>query len=413
LGANGEQRRCRFPGELQGDERVLLLPAPLPSNWINKILLASQADKKALESRVQDYANVPLNDFKLQVLTKKQFPVVASGDWPPVDLAMPEHPVSLAAPWAAGAMQGMLANLAGRGQMSAQLSELAFEGHLDEPEQLEHPMLAALGEWLARGVAPQTGDVSQQLFWGTVDAVLTRQASVDPRDAVLAHLEVTSSTLEERLRRGFARLIQDLRALAGLPESGVDELFERHPKSFPRALILFFLRQRCSELLAYQHSALREPDILAAALLFAAREGWLGLPLALRQLPGLSAAVSQRMAAMAQSLAGSDLQLGTPPPRPRDFKELFSPGPKGWSKAQADAALTLTRGMKWPGIRTRIKLTKGDYQLLVGSGGVEILLEGEARAVLSEVEPEGFLQRLADAEIPTKLEQQIRQRLRG
>lgn len=413
VSGDGIARECQFPQDLRGDEPVLLVPAPLPTTVIQRILLRSQQDRKALESRVQDYANVPLKHFKLAVQSGKRFPVDPKGHWPPAQLSVTDRPVDLAPSQALGAMQAMLAILAGRGEMGAQLSELVFEGHLEESTALDNPMLAALGEWLRLGRAAQSADVSQRLFWGTVDAVIQCSPAADPRDAVLAHLEATAATLDERLRGAFARLTQDLRALAGLADGTADELFERHPRSFPRALILFFLRERCSGLLDYQHPALTEADILAAALLFAAREGWLGLPLALREQPSLAAAVSWRMAALAQRLSGGGMDLGQPPPRPRTLMALFKPGPRGWTKAQASAALQLAREMKWPGIRTRVRLGKGDYQLLVGGGGVELVLEGEPRAVSSEVEPEEFLAQLADTPIPPRVEQRAREQLKG
>jgi len=411
LGGLGELRECQFPGEWQGDEQALLVPAPLPASWIRRILLASPEDRKTLESRAQDYANVPLGDFPLAVLKGKRFPVAPGAGWPPAGVAVPGREAALAVPRAAGAMLAMLAHLAGRGETGARLCRLAFDGELDEPAALDNPMLAALGEWLRLGHAPATDDVSQRLFWGVIDQVIHRDPALDPRDAVLAHLETASAGLDERLRGAFARLIQDLRTLAGLPDSSADELFERHPRSFPRALILFFLRERCEELLEYRHPALTEPDILAAALLFAAREGWLGLPLALRQLPGLSAAVSVRMAALAQRLGGTDLDLGPAPPRPRSLRELFAPGPRGWSKAQSEAALQLARDMKWPGIRTRVKLGKGEYRLEVGGGGLEIVMDGEVKAVVTEVDPDMFFAHLNATPIPAKPEQRARVRL--
>ena len=64
-------------------------------------------------------------------------------------------------------------------------------------------------------------------------------------------------------------------------------------------MILFFLRRDCADLLEFDDDRLNEADRLAAAVLFGLRDGWLGLPLRLRAVPGLSAAVSYRMARMA------------------------------------------------------------------------------------------------------------------
>jgi hypothetical protein len=177
-------------------------------------------------------------------------------------------------------------------------------------------------------------------------------------------------------------------------------------------MTLFFLRDKCSDLLAFKHPLLTEADYLAAAVLFAAREGWLGLPLPLRNIPGLQAAISHRMAAMAQRIAKTDLDLGPPPIRPVPLRELFLPGQKGWNNAQKEAALILAREYKWSCVQTRVSLGKGDYRLVVDGGGVHILLAGEAKAVVTEVDREQFFAALAQTPISEKLDRKVRDLLK-
>ncbi len=214
-------------------------------------------------------------------------------------------------------------------------------------------------------------------------------------DALLAHLELAADRLEERMKQALSGLAGDLRKLAGFTDSTITQLFERHPKPFSRVMTLFFLREECSELLEFRHPLLSETNYVAAGILFAAREGWLGLSLDLRDHPGLQDAVSHRMAAMAHRISNSGMNLGDPPSRPIPLRELFTPGPRGWIKAQNKAALALARDCDWDCIQTRINLGNGDYRLMVDGKGMHILLAGEAKAVTTEVDREQFLANLA------------------
>ena len=63
---------------------------------------------------------------------------------------------------------------------------------------------------------------------------------------------------------------------------------------------------------------------------------------------------------------------------------------------QADAALCLTRDMKWPCISTRIRIGRGEYTFTVDAGGINIYFPGEIRAVDTEIEKEKFFKLMAD-----------------
>ena len=63
---------------------------------------------------------------------------------------------------------------------------------------------------------------------------------------------------------------------------------------------------------------------------------------------------------------------------------------------QADAALCLTRDMKWPCISTRIRIGRGEYAFTVDAGGINIYFPGEIRAVDTEIEKEKFFKLMAD-----------------
>jgi hypothetical protein len=85
---------------------------------------------------------------------------------------------------------------------------------------------------------------------------------------------------------------------------------------------------------------------------------------------------------------------------------------KGWSNVQKEAALALARECKWDCIQTRVSLGKGDYRLVVDGGGVHILLVGEAKAVLTEVDRNQFFTALSQTPIPDKLDRKIRDLLK-
>lgn len=75
-------------------------------------------------------------------------------------------------------------------------------------------------------------------------------------------------------------------------------------------------------------------------------------------------------------------------------------------------ALWLTRAMDWQGIvKTRISLGKGDYRLQVDGRGAHLLIDGDVKAVETEVEPKLLFESLAKAVIPPKIETTVRSAL--
>ena len=414
LGANGKFRDADFPQGLDGSEQLLLIPPPLPTCWIDSILLSHKEALLALESDAADYANVPLGDFKCKV-SAKDFSGKSALNWPPEgDEAgeFPENRAKLALPFAAGGIMALLSHLASLDEGALHACQAAFATSAADAPAAREPLLAPLAHWMARGEVPENVDVSARLFWEIVHQLTSNRFSAMPlaaQDVVLEELTLATGQLEEKMSLALSKLGSDLKKIAsGFSDSTVSELLERHPKPFSRALLLFFLRDNCTDFLAFQHPLLNTADRLAAAILFAVRESWLGLPLHLRDIPGLSPAVTQRMAEMAQRIGGTRLTLGIPLPRPMLLVELFRPGERGWSNVQKNAALVLARESKWPCIQTRISLGKGDYRLEVASSGLQILLSGEVKAVLSEVDQQQFLLNLEKTPIPEKLECKIR-----
>lgn len=415
IGGDGLAKALEFPDEIDGGEQVLLIPAPLPTTWIESIIFQSRDDKSNCNTDAQDFANVPLSGFKRQVGTQI-FSNTTQLTWPPEDLELPNQDAPMAGPLAAGGMMTMLMHFANLGDIGMQACRLAFDAEANVAVTIADPMISALGDWEHIGHLSDTDDVLKNLFWGAIDKLVVWQsaeATESALDVLLEHLELTANQLDERMKQALIRLASDLKTLTGFADSTVTELFERHPKSFSRVMTLFFLREECAELLEFTHPMLKETDYLAASILFAAREGWLGLPLELRELPGLQEAVPHRMAAMAHRIADTKIDLGTPPPRPMPLRELLIPGPRGWNKGQRKAALTLARDRKWSGIQTRITLGKGDYRMEIDGKGMHVLIEGEAKAVVTEVDRAQFFDHLANERLTSKQERKARELLKA
>ncbi len=415
IGGDGLVRELLFPDEIDGSEQVLLIPAPLPATWIESIIFQSRDDKSNCNTDAQDFANVPLSAFKRQV-GARLFADTTQMSWPPKGLDLPNQDGPMVGPLAAGGMMTMLMHFANLGDNGIQACRLAFDREADISAQIADPMISALGDWQHIGHLSATEDMLRKLFWGAIDKLVAWQSnetSESALDVLLEHLESTASQLDERLNQALVRLAGDLRTLAGFADSTVTELFERHPKSFSRVMTLFFLREECAELLEFKHPMLKETDYLAASILFAAREGWLGLPLELREFPGLQQAVPHRMAALAHRSADTKIDLGSPPPRPMPLRELLIPGARGWNKDQREAALTLARDGKWSGIQTRITLGKGNYRIEVDGRGMHVLIEGEAKAVVTEVRREQFFDHLANDRLTGKQERKARELLKA
>ncbi len=414
IDSDGVAKEVNFPEGLDGSEQILLIPAPLPVNWLTSIVFQSSDNKTTCEADARDFGNVPLLDFKRDV-SAPAFSKATGLHWPPSGVDVPSTDTTLEAPFAAGGIMAILLHLGNIGEVGMQACRLAFDAETDVAQSITDPLISSLGMWIQTGQPNATGDISNSLFWGAVMRVAEcrfSDVSSTPPEVVLGYLQSAGEGMDERMKLALVKLVNDLRTIASFTDSTITEIFERHPKSFSRVMTLFFLREKCADLLAFKHPLLTESDLIAAAILFAARDGWLGLPLQLRNSPGSQGAISHRMAAMAHRMAGTGLNLGSPPSRPLPLRELFLLGQKGWSTAQKDAALVLARDCKWDVIQTRVSLSKGDYRLVVDGGGMHIIIAGEAKAVATEVDREQFLIALASTPISDKQDRKVRDRLK-
>ena len=412
----GEVRDVNFPNEVDASCQVMLVPAPLPIRYLGSIVCQSRDDKSRCEKDSADFNNVDLTPYPIKA-TAGSFKKLKTQVWPPSVEPIQPVDVSYGMPMAAGAIMGLLANMREFGDLTVEAGKLAFDPAMSVPELAPYPAISALGEWLQKGGEVETTDVSQKLFWNIVNSVAASKYSSDranPIDVAVAYLEaIPSEGFDEKVRSYGLGLAKDLRGILGLADSTISELFDRHPKPVSRAMTLFVLRENIDGLLEFNNPQLTEADYILAAILFAARDGWIGLAKEFRNVPGLNEAVSHRMAGLAHRVRGTNIDLGPPPARPKSLLELLVPGGAPMSKLQKQAALYVARELKWECIQTRINLGKGDYKLGVGSSGIQLTLDGDIKAVITEVLEDVFEEKLLNTVIPDKVELKVRDILKA
>jgi hypothetical protein len=410
---DGITREIAFPGEIDRNVACLLVPAPLPTCWIDAIVFKSKEDKQSCTKDAQNFPNVPLIDFNSEVdprlLAGSTAETLPSGD---PNLSNLDESPDIAI--AAGGMMAMLFQFANLGECAVKACRLAFDGEENVAASITDPLIKALYDWRKTGNVPSEVEIQPKLFWGSVNKVAGSRSAVDtlnPLDMVLKFLDDAKISLDGKQQVALIKLSDELRAISGFADSTITEIFERHSKLFSRAMTLFFLRQESEDLIEFRHPLLTENDYIVAAMLFAARDGWISLPSKVREQPGMNAAVSHRMAAMAHRLSGTGIDLGNSPPRCFPLRELFAPGAKGWSAKQKEAALDLAQESKWDCIHTKVSLGKGDYRMIIDGSGTHILIPGVVKAVVSEVDIKKFFLRLEIARVTKKLDKKIRKML--
>lgn len=410
---DGEVKDVIFPEDVDSSCQLMLVPAPLPMNYISSIVCRSREEKIRCEKDAADFNNVDLSSYSIKI-TAAAFNKLKNQSWPLKDIIIDPISTVLDVPMAAGAMMGLLLNMNNRGDLSILAGRLAFDPDISLPELDSHPVIAAMGAWLQKGEV-DTGDISQKLFWDIVGRVAASKYSIDPTNAIdvaIDYLEtMPNDQFDDKTRSYGERLAADLRAILGLSDSTISEIFERHPKPVSRAMTLFVLREKIDDLLEFSNPQLTEADYILAAILFAAREGWIGLSKELREFPGLGLAVSHRIVQLSHRLSGTQVNFGEPPAKPESLLELLSSDSGSLSKPQNDAALYISRKMKWDCIETLIKLGKGNYQLEVTSSGIQLKLDGDINAVVTGVMQGKFKDYLCNSVIPLKLDRKVREML--
>lgn len=363
--AFGDQgfREIRLPSAVDNTAQALLVPAPLPTSRIVSIVFHTPEQKRTCESEAKEFSNVPLGDYRCRT-SKPLFAKATQAPWPSGAGPEQRH-VPLEAPFALGGVMAMLNVFANLGELAIGACRVAFDPEIDTPSTLEeHPILALLGKWIRDGETkvglPPTAKAETSrndlqngcqamLFWNLVQRMVDWRTAGEVSNiekVLIDYLAAAAPGLDPELRTGVGKLQDTLISLTGLGDATANEVLERHDTPLAHAMILLFLRRDCADLLDYQSDHLSEPDWLLAAILFGVRDGWLELPLRLREGRPLADAVSHRMAHLSHRVAQSGLNLGEAPARTQPLRELFGDG-SGWRPAEKRAALEIARAQKW------------------------------------------------------------------
>ncbi|MCP5535910.1 MAG: hypothetical protein H7A51_06705 [Akkermansiaceae bacterium] len=399
---NGESAEVNFPTSDISNIDLLLIPAPLPAGWIESITFQNKEDKDSCLAEAEDLSNVPLKQYKIKT-NASAFKPKKSIEHAVRSFSEEDYNLSPDKSLAYGAMLAMLTQFTEYSALASKVTQTAFSP-VQYPDTTEDPILTPLSSWITQDLQPEQMDtVSAKIFWGAVNHLASnrsKEGSMPALDELLEYLESVSSDMQSSHKDRLYSLIQDIKAVAGIGDSSISELFKRNNRPLSRAMVVFSLRDTCTDLINFKEESLTENDLVLAAILFSARDGWMGLPLDLRgTTQKMTHAIEHRMASMAHQLSGSNIQLGEPPSRPRVLRELFSLTDNQWSKKQMNAALNLARSMKWDCIRTTITLAKGDYQMHIDGKGIHIEFDGEVKAVNASVDPTLFLEKISSSSI--------------
>lgn len=321
------------PARRKKDDLALLFRAPLPLNLLSGISFRSSEDKQTFESNARDVSNVDLSPHRTEV-NESLFSTVMDVTWPPSQRQGQLLEVDDDKPPALGQALGgvftMLYHTANRGTLGLAAYRLATDAASDKDSDLvqRDPILAELPNWIDGGEISGQADTGARLFWGVIQSLVTAQVRERPQTPVDVALEYLDSQLDEpqemEFRASLKRLIADMRSCLGLGGGTVTELLERHKGSLSRPLLLFCLREHCTDLLEFSHSLLSEAEYLLAGILFGVRDSWLQLPRELRE-PELSAFVAYRMADAEHRKLSDDFTLGEPRcPRPPVARQVES-----------------------------------------------------------------------------------------
>ena len=423
LSRDGRMRDVGSPAaRKRKDDIAILVRAPLPPTLLLSVNFCTPEDRQAFESAAKDVSNVDLSSHRVEI-AESLFSADTQVTWP---AAQPQKQLFEegndnfpAFGQALGGVLAMLRHAANRSDLGLAAFRLvtgAANGKERDLVQSE-PILAELPNWMDGGKISGQADTRAGLFWGVVQSLVVAQTHKRPQtpiDVALAYLENQLDLLREmEFRPRLERLIADMRGSLSLGGGTITELFERHKGSLSRPLLLFCLREHCTELLEFSHPLLRDAEYLLAGILFGVRDSWLQLPKPLRD-PDMSAYVAFRMVDAEHRNQGDHLTMNVPP-RPKPLRELFtSPGGE-WNSIKKDVAVELASQCHWNDcIQTRITLAEGDLPGSFERTGLHVVLPGRVTSVTEEVNEAGFLHRLGQwPPIAPQIETEVRKKLVG
>ncbi|NWH06342.1 hypothetical protein [Desulfobacter latus] len=405
------RQNVTFPFELSGDEGAVIFPAPIPISWLKTIHFNSRSDMMKFKEGAQDFNNidpslfmtkVKKDIFKKNKKTKPEDIFNASDPFPWTKAQSIVHKVQadIDTALAAGGVLAALYAMADRAELQAVAFRSAFELPTHSADAELDSLIFPLWSWPDELPGHAAGNrLPHKMFWGTVNAIAKDAYPKNSKDVVLSFLNHVVDTWQEvadneKAKQAIKKLVQELSDLGGSSDYTISELLDLHSKPFSRAVILFFLRKDLRELLEFNHDKLNHNDLISAAVLFGARDGWISIEGDLRGTPQLQNSIVHRMAALAHKTSGTSLDLGLQPEPPAIFRDLFKPHEDKWTAKQKKAALILAKFKKWDCIQTVINLGHGDYTFTSNRAGLQIVLDGMEKGVTHKVDRPLFLKHL-------------------
>jgi len=421
LSRDGRMRDVASPAaRKRKDDIAILVRAPLPPTLLFSVNFCSHEDRQAFESAANDVSNVDLFSHRVEI-AESVFSTDTEVAWPaeqPQEQLLEDGGDNFPAfGQALGGALAMLYHTANRSDLGLAAFRLVTGAARDKDNDLAQsdPILAELPNWMDGGEISGQADTRARLFWGVIQSLVTAQTQERPQtpvDVALAYLENQLDLLREmEFRPRLERLIADMRGFLGLGGGTITELLERHKGSLSRPLLLFCLREHCTDMLEFSHPLLNDAEYLLAGILFGVRDSWLQLPKELRD-PDMSAYVAYRMADAEHRKQGDNLTLDAPS-RPKPLREIFTSPSGEWNSMQKDVAVELATKCNWNDcIQTRVTLAEGDFPESFERKGLQVVLPGRVTTVTEEVDKAKFLHRLGQwPPIARQIESEVRKKL--
>jgi len=421
LSRDGRMRDVASPASRKRkDDIAILVPAPLPPFLLSSVSFRSVEHREAFKSAANDVSNVDLVPYKIEI-TEELFSSDVEMPWPIEQtqelLIEDSSDIYPALGQALGGVLSMLYYTANRNDLGLATFRLLTGSANDKDNDLvqNDPILAELPNWIGEGTISNQADVRASLYWGVIQSLInaqTRERPQPPVDVALTYLEEQYDLLlEAEFSPRLKRLITDMRGYIGLGSGTITELLERHKGSLSRPLLLFCLREHCTDLLEFSHPLLNDAEYLLAGILFGVRDGWLRLPKELRNSE-MSTYVTFRMADIEHRRYGDNLIIKAPA-NPKTLREVFTLPSGEWNCTTKDAAIELIRKCDWYDcIQTRITLADAHFPQSFERAGLQLVLPGRIRSVMEEVAETKFLQRLGEwPPIAPQIELEIRKKL--
>ena len=337
LSEKGDIREPRKTKRKRSDDIAILIPAPLPLTSLLSIHFRSSEDMQAFENAANDVSNVDLSLYSVKVQeslfsfgTKVNPQGQLFGDNGGDDSGGDTYP---AFGQALGGVLAILYHAANRSDLGvAAYRVVTGAAHGKDHDLIQNdPILAELPNWVGGGEMSGQADVRARLFWGVIQELVAEQGQERPRtpiDVTFEFLENFDWRQDVKFRSRLEQLTADMRSFGGLGDGTITELLERHKGVLSRSLLLFCLREHCTDLLEFSHPLLDDAECLLAGILFGVRDSWLQLPKELRN-PEMVDYVSFRMADAEWRKRGrkpsEDKMFMQEPPRPEPLRELFTP----------------------------------------------------------------------------------------